>query len=99
MAKTNIYLYGALDANVADSYNAKEYLDAEGIQYTHLFYSDPAQHKAVLDPVSSWFPKGEKVTAFPFVVWDEDGDRRVAKGLKEIKATVFQTAPKTPKKP
>lgn len=95
--KTNVYLYGALDANVADSYAAKEYMDSLGIEYTHLFYSDSSQFQKVLDPVSTWF-KDKKITAFPFVIWDENNERCGEQGLAAIKAVKFIETPEKPKK-
>ena len=89
MSKQNIYLYGGLDAKVADSYKAKEHLDALGIPYTHLFYADESQFPNILTPVNSWFTD-ENIAEFPFAVWDENGERKVAQGLKAIKAVNFK---------
>lgn len=95
MKVSNITLYGGFDATVADSFRAKEHMDSTGVQYTNLFYNDPAQFPAVLAPVNSWFDK-RTVDSFPFVVWDEIADdgsvtRRIAQGLKEIKSNPFLT--------
>lgn len=88
--KTKIYLYGALDANVAESYKAKEAMDASGVEYTHLFYSDEAQLPHVLTPINTWF-KDRKISGFPFVTWtEEDGTVDFAEGLKAIKAVNFK---------
>lgn len=90
MKITNIALYGGLDETVADTVAAKAYLDSLGVEYSNLFYSDPAQFDQVITPVNSWFDDIE-ITKFPFVVWDETATngsttRRVATNLKEMKA-------------
>lgn len=90
MKVTNIALYGALDDNAAVTVQAKKHLDELGVEYSNLFYSDPAQFEMVLAPVNTWFDDKE-ITEFPFVVWDETNDkgetvRKVATNLKEIKA-------------
>lgn len=91
MSFTNINLYGGLDANVADTQKAKEYLESLGIPFVTLFYSDPAQFPSVFAPVSSWFARDKiEVTEFPFVTYDTPEGRKIARGLKEIKALSFK---------
>lgn len=92
MKFSNVHLYGALDSNVADSYKAKEYIDSVGIPYNHLFYQDAAQFPAVLAPISGWFSNRTDIT-FPFLIWDDGDQRKIAIGLKEIKAVNFKPKP------
>lgn len=90
MKITNIALYGGLDETVADTVALKAYLDTLEVEYSNLFYSDPAQFDQVIKPVNSWFDDIE-ITKFPFLVWDETATngtvtRKVATNLKEAKA-------------
>lgn len=71
----NVYLYTGLTKNGAACVDAKEWLDAEGIEYSHLHYGDPAQHESVFSALGTWFPAEEVAIAdFPFVVYEERHD-------------------------
>lgn len=87
----NIYLYSGLTKTGGGaSAEAKEWLDAQGIEYTHLHYGDPAQHESVFSALSTWFPNEEVAIAdFPFVVYEERHDdystvQRLLYGLDAI---------------
>lgn len=87
----NIYLYTGLTKNATASFEAKEWMDSTGIQYTHLHYADPAQHESVFSALSTWFPDEQVAIAdFPFVIYDERHDDYTSApcllyGLDEIK--------------
>lgn len=86
----NVYLYTGMTKNGAACVDAKEWLDAEGVQYTHLHYGDPAQHESVFSSLGTWFPDGETaITDFPFVIYEERHDdfssaQRLLYGLEAI---------------
>jgi hypothetical protein len=86
----NVYLYTGLTKNGAASFEAKEWMDASGIEYTHLHYADPAQHASVFEALGTWFPDEEVAIAdFPFVVYEERHDdyssvQRLLYGLEAI---------------
>ena len=87
----NIYLYTGLTKNGGGaSAEAKEWMDAQGFEYTHLHYADAAQHTSVFDALSTWFPNGDVViNDFPFVIYEERHDdfsseQRILYGLDAI---------------
>lgn len=97
VAKTAINLYTALSNTALDSLAAKEALDAAGVTYTHLHYTDAAQQQAVLDAVNTWQPDKPKLTTFPFLVYDEHHDdystvRRIIPGKASIIGAVSDLA-------
>lgn len=61
-----------------DSTKARNYLDAEGVEYILLNYADPAQHEDATSPLRTWeFVDGyHDVRAFPFVIYTEVHDDR-----------------------
>lgn len=87
----NIYLYtGMTKDGGGPSADAKAWMDAEGIEYTHLHYGDPAQHASVFEALGTWFPDSEVAIAdFPFVIYEERHDdyssaQRLLYGLDAI---------------
>ena len=69
----NIYLYtGLTPTGGNDSASATQWLDQNNIQYTHLWYGDPAQHQSVFDAVNTWGIG--TFSDFPFVIYDEVED-------------------------
>jgi hypothetical protein len=86
---TNIYLYsGPTAAGDDDSKAALQWMEANDIDFTHLWYGDPEQHETVFAALNSW-GIGE-FSDFPFVIYDEKHDdytttRQAIIGLDNIK--------------
>ena len=64
----HVHLYTANTSEEACN-QAKQWLDDNGVEYTHLHYGDESQHPDVLNALNSWF--GTSFTQFPIVVYDE----------------------------
>ena len=63
-----VYLYTANTTEEACT-QAKQWLEANGVEYTLLHYGDEAQHPDTLGALNSWF--GTNFTQFPIVTYDE----------------------------
>jgi hypothetical protein len=69
----NIYLYtGLTPTGGNDSAIAQKWLEDNNVQYSHLWYGDPAQHASVFESLNTW-EIGE-FNDFPFVIYDERHD-------------------------
>ena len=97
-ANINFYLYTAFDSNSLDSIQAKEYLDASGIQYTLLHYYHTPQMSEVKNWAKNTFAETEYAVEspqFPFVVYEKAFDIKdtppriqvLVHGLEDILAT------------
>jgi hypothetical protein len=97
-ANLNFYLYVGFDSNAADSFQAKEHLDASGIQYTLMHYYDTNQMAEVREWAKNSFASTEYAVnspQFPFVVYEKAFDIRdtppriqvLVHGLEDILAT------------
>lgn len=64
----DVYLYTANTTEEACN-QAKQWLDSNGVEYTHLHYGDASQHAQVFEALNSWF--GTSFSEFPIVVYDE----------------------------
>lgn len=93
-----VYLYATqYGDNAVENIEASAFMDHSGIEYTRLWYNDPAQHPDVLSSITSWVTSPgsgcEPVTKFPFLVYTEVHDDRPARsspikrlqGIDEIK--------------
>lgn len=93
-----IYLYVTqYGDNAAENIEASAFMDHSGLEYTRLWYNDPAQHEEVLNAITSWVTSPasgcQPVTKFPFLVYTEVHDDRPARsspikvlqGIDEIK--------------
>jgi hypothetical protein len=84
----DIYLYtGLTPTGGNDSALAIQWLDENNIEYSHLWYSDPAQHAEVFNALNTWGIG--TFSDFPFVIYDEMNDdyttvRRSLIGLNAI---------------
>lgn len=63
-----VHLYTA-NTNEEACNQAKQWLDNNGVEYTHLHYGDESQHSDVFTALNSWF--GTNFSQFPIVVYDE----------------------------
>ena len=69
----NIYLYTGLTPTGGDaSAKAVEWMDANNIKYTNLWYGDKAQHQSVFDALNTWGIG--TFDDFPFVTYEEQHD-------------------------
>jgi len=81
----------------SDSYKAKAYLDALGVQYNWLNYADPEQHVEVFPPLNDWiFEDGQHTfNEFPFLIFTKCDDalpleqwpKAVIMGLQNIQSS------------
>jgi hypothetical protein len=84
----DIYLYtGLTPTGGNDSALAIEWLNENNIEYSHLWYGDPAQHAGVFNALNTWGIG--TFSDFPFVIYDEMNDdnttvRRALIGLNAI---------------
>lgn len=93
----DIQLYMGLTPEVADCYAAKTFLESVQVKYTPYMYTDPAQHAANFEAISSWKLEGapEVLDKFPFVIYTEIHDdlepsqypRKCIYGLDAIKSS------------
>jgi hypothetical protein len=97
-ANINFYLYTAFDSTALDGFQAKQDLDASGIQYTLMHYYDADQVLILKNWVKTTFAETEYAVEspqFPFVVYEKAFDIKdtppriqvLVHGLEDILAT------------
>ena len=70
----DVFLYTGLSETATDSYNAKKWIDEQGIKYEFMHYGDEIQHAELFAALSTWWPDQPAITAFPFIVYTEIHD-------------------------
>lgn len=65
-----VYLYTCDTDNPVDTYLLLAWLHQNKVEFTHLNYGDPSQHKLVFDAINTWWRDGEApLSTFPFLVY------------------------------
>lgn len=91
---TEFTLYTGFDTDAANSFEAYEFLNTIGLEFTHLHYNNPEAVGTMLHAIKTWFPD-EASLKVPFVTYNEaydwnDPTPRVVKvvvGFDNIKST------------
>lgn len=71
----DVYLYtGSVQKTSAQSTAAKEWLETNGVAFTHLHYADKDAHKEIFSAVMTWWQNKYVINAFPFLIYTEVHD-------------------------
>lgn len=100
----DLYLYSSFAKDVVASFQAKKYLEENGLienrDYVHLIYNNSEDHDMIFSNLGTWdFVDGRHAfSSFPFLIYTEIHDdlkpsqfpKIVRKGVDEIKAGIAE---------